>query len=47
MRATEALALAREQKLLEDWPRAHLLTLQDSLRPFVELHHKLEELCES
>jgi hypothetical protein len=47
MRATKAIKAAIGQSPIEDWPAPHLVTLQDSLRPFVELHRKLEELCES
>jgi hypothetical protein len=45
MKATEQLNLAKEQLPIEQWPQAHLVTLQDSLRPFVELNNKLKELC--
>ena len=44
MRATEELNLAQEKSPLNQWPESHLVTLHDSLRVFVELNHKLEEL---
>jgi hypothetical protein len=44
MKAVEQLNHARELSPIEDWPESHLVTLQDSLRPFVELNMKLEKL---